>query len=241
VGAALLAGPPATSPARADTSATTVIIAGATAGAATLATLLVKDYFDDKAEEERLQRETDEILEEAKRINARAEALEFENTALLARTEGALGVAEFWSVLLREDEEFFKPGRVSERVASFEAGLETLFVKNPALFEKVHLAMSAPAGDWERALLLRAYGAGLPGADIWELRKRVDLGLEGGVVLVAGEREARYISGAENMMAVVDYAREVAGEEEYRETLQKLWGCAPEEVAAVLSALPEVE
>ena len=239
--AGMLAGPWAVAPARAEADAKTVVVAAAAAAATTLATLLVKDYFDDKKESERIERETKEILEEVKRIDTRAAAIEGENEALWSRITAARGTVEFWSVLISEDEEFFKPGLVTERASSYEAGLELMFIRNPELIEKVHLAMSEPAGDWERAILIRAYGAGLPGADIWELRKRIDQGLEGGVVLVAGEREARYVSGAENMMAVVDYVREVAGGEGYEETLQKLWGCTPEEVDAVLSAFPQAE
>ncbi|HUU56526.1 MAG TPA: hypothetical protein VMW93_04220 [bacterium] len=239
--AGTLAGPWAATPARAEADVTTVVVAAATAGATTLAALLVKDYFDGKKESERIERETKEILEEVKRIDTRAAAIEGENEALWSRITGARGAVEFWSVLISEDEEFFKPGLVTERASSYEVGLELMFIRNPELIEKVHLAMSEPAGDWERAILIRAYGAGLPGADIWELRKRIDQGLEGGVVLVAGEREARYVSGAENMMAVVDYVREVTGGEGYEETLQKLWGCTPEEVDAVLSAFPQAE
>jgi len=237
--AAISAGPWAAGPARADDGTTTIIIAAATAGATTLATLLVKDYFDGKKESERVERETNEILEEVKRIETRAAAIEGENEAFRSRIATARGVAEFWAVLVGEDEEFFKPGRVTERAASYEAGLETLFVRNPDLVEKVHLAMSQPAGDWERVIMIRAYGAGLPGADIWELRKRIDQGLEGGVVMVAGEREARYVSGAENMMALLDYVRKVSGGEGFEETLQRLWGCTPEEVDVVLAAFPQ--
>jgi len=231
--------PYAAAPARADEGATTVIIAAATAGATALATLLVKDYFDDKKESERLERETADILEEVKRIETRAEALEEKNYELAAKTEAAEGVAEFWSVLIREDEEFFKPGHMTERVMQHEEGLERLLVKEPALVEKIHAAMSRPDSDWPRAVLIRAYGAGTPGADFWELKKRVDQGLEGGVVLVAGERQARYVSGAENVMAVLDYVWKVAGADGYRETLQKLWVCTPEEVEAVLAAFPQ--
>lgn len=233
------AGPWGAAPARADAGTTTIIVAAATAGATTLATLLVKDYFDDKKEAERIERETKDILEEIKRTETRAAAIEGENEALLSRTATARGVAEFWAVLIGEDEAFFKPGRVTERAASYEEGLEKLFVRNPDLVEKVHLAMSQPAGEWERAIIIRAYGAGLPGADIWELRKRIDQGLEGGVVLVAGEREARYVSGAENMMALLDYVRKVSGGEGFEETLQRLWGCTPEEVDVVLAAFPQ--
>jgi len=238
---AALAGPWAAAPARAETGTTTVIIAAATAGATTLATLLVKDYFDDKKESERIERETKEILEEVKRIETRAAAIEGENETLRSRIGATRGVVEFWSVLIGEDEEFFRPGRVTERAASYEEGLETLFVRNPELVEKVHHAMSEPAGEWERAILIRAYGAGLPGADIWELRKRIDQGLEGGVVLVAGERETRYVSGAENMMAVLDYVRDVTDGEGYEAMLQRLWGCTPEEVEVVLAAFPDAE
>jgi hypothetical protein len=236
---AISAGPWAAAPARADDGTTTIIVAAATAGATTLATLLVKDYFDGKKETERVERETNEILEEVKRIETRAAALEAENEALRAQIMTARGVGEFWAVLIGEDEEFFKPGVVTERAASYEAGLEKLFIRNPDLVEKVHLAMSEPPGEWERAIIIRAYGAGLPGADIWELRKRIDQGLEGGVVLVAGERQARYVSGAENMMALLDYVREVSGGEGFEETLQRLWGCTPEEVDVVLAAFPQ--
>jgi hypothetical protein len=229
--AAAVGAPYAAAPARAEDGATTVIIAAATAGATALATLLVKDYFDGKKESERLERETADILEEVKRIETRAEALEKENDDLAAQIEAAEGVVEFWSVIIREDEEFFAPRH-------YERGLEFLLVSNPALVEKIHRAMSQPEGDWERAILIRAYGAGLPGADFWELKKRLDQGLEGGVVTVAGERQARYVSGAENMMATLDYVWEVAGADKYKETLQKLWGCAPEEVDVVLAAFP---
>ena len=238
---AISAGPWAAAPARADDGTTTVIVAAATAGATTLATLLVKDYFDDKKESERIERETNEILEEVKRIETRAAAIEAENEALLSGITMARGVGEFWEVLIGEDEEFFRPGVVTERAAAYEEGLEKLFVRNPELVEKVHLAMSEPAGEWERAIVIRAYGAGLPGADIWELRKRIDQGLEGGVVLVAGERTARYVSGAENMMALLDYIREVSGGVGFEETLQRLWGCTPEEVDVVLAAFPQEE
>ncbi len=204
-----------------------------------MATLLVKDYFDGKKESERLERETADILEEVKRTETRAEAVEAENADLAAKIEAAEGVAEFWSVLIREDEEFFKPGRVTERVMEYERGLERLLVRDPALVEKIHAAMSRPDSDWARAVLIRAYGAGTPGADFWELKKRVDQGLEGGVVLVAGERQARYVSGAENVMAVLDYVWDVAGADGYEETVQKLWGCTPEEVDAALAAFPQ--
>jgi hypothetical protein len=236
--AGALAGPRAAAPARADAT-TTVIVAATTAGATTLATLLVRDYFEGKKESERVARETEEILEEVKRVDTRTAALEAENEALQSQITAARGVAEFWSVLISEDEEFFKPDRVTDEALAYERGLEQLFVRDPELVEKVHLAISKPVGDWERAILIRAYGAGLPGADIWELRKRVDQGLEGGVVLPAGERVARYVSGAENMMAILDYVRDVAGEEGYKETLQRLWGCTPEEVDEVLAAFPQ--
>jgi hypothetical protein len=239
--AAISAGPWAVAPAYADDGTTTIIVAAATAGATTLATLLVKDYFDDKKESERIGRDTKDILEEVKRTETRAAAIEAENESLQSRLATARGVAEFWAVLIGEDEEFFKPGRVTERAATYEAGLEKLFVRNPDLVEKVHLAMSQPAGEWERAIIIRAYGAGVPGADIWELRKRIRQGLEGGVCLVAGEREARYVSGAENMMALLDYVREVSGGEGFKETLQRLWGCTPEEVDVVLAAFPQEE
>lgn len=236
--ATISAGPWAATPARAEADATTIIIAAATAGATTLATLLVKDYFDNKRESERIERETKDILEEVKRTETRAAAIEGENEALRSRIIMARGAGEFWAVLISEDEAFFRPGVVTERAASYEEGLEKLFVRSPDLVEKVHLAMSQPAGEWERAIIIRAYGAGLPGADIWELRKRIDQGLEGGVVLVAGERQARYVSGAENMMALLDYVREVSGGEGFEETLQRLWGCTPEEVDVVLAAFP---
>jgi hypothetical protein len=42
-------------------------------------------------------------------------------------------------------------------------------------------------------------------------------------------------------MAVLAYVRSVAGEHDYRETLQKLWRCTPEEVEAVLAVFPEGE
>jgi hypothetical protein len=239
--AAISAGPWAAAAARADDGTTTIIVAAATAGATTLATLLVKDYFDDKKEAERVERETKDILEEVKRTETRAAEIEAENEALRSRLATARGVAEFWSVLISEDEAFFKPGRVTERAASYEEGLEKLFIRNPDLVEKVHRAMSRPAGEWERAIILRAYGAGLPGADIWELRKRLGQGLEGGVCLVAGEREARYVSGAENMTALLDYVRDIAGGEGFKETLQRLWDCTPEEVDAVLAVFPQGE
>lgn len=239
--AAVLGASYGAAPARADDGATTVIVAAATAGATALATLLVKDYFDGKKESERLERETADILEEVKRIETRIEALEEENEALAAKFAAAEGVAEFWSVLIREDEEFFKPGRMTERVMEYEEGLEVLLVREPALVEKIHAAMSRPEGDWARAVLIRAYGAGTPGADFWELKKRVDQGLEGGVVLVAGERQTRYVSGAENVMAVLDYVWDVAGADGYEETLQKLWACTPEEVEVALAAFPERE
>ncbi|UCH77349.1 MAG: hypothetical protein JSU81_06300 [Candidatus Coatesbacteria bacterium] len=228
-------------PARADDGATTVIIAAATAGATAIATLLVKDYFDDKKESERIARETEDILEEVKRLETRAEAIESENAELQTKIEAAAGVAEFWAVLLREDEEFFKPSLLTGRLLAYEEGLEKLFVRRPELVEKIHGAISEPAGDWERALLIRAYGAGTPGADFWELRKRIDVGLEGGVVLVAGERQPRYVSGAENMKAILDYVASVAGEEDYRKTLERLWGCTPEETEEVLAAFPAPE
>jgi hypothetical protein len=228
-------------PARADNGATTVIIAAATAGATALATLLVKDYFDDKKESERIARETEDILEEVKRLATRAEVIENENAELQAKIEAAGGVSEFWTVLLLEDEEFFKPRLLTGRMAAYEAGLEKLFVRRPELIEKIHGAISQPAGDWERALLIRAYGAGTPGADFWELRKRVDVGLEGGVVLVAGERQPRYVSGAENMKAILEYVAGVAGDEDYRGTLERLWGCTPEEAEEVLAAFPAPE
>jgi len=227
--------------ARAEDGATTVIVAAATAGATAIATLLVKDYFDDKKESERIARETQEVLEEVKRLETRAETIESENAELQAKIEAAQGVIEFWTVLLREDEEFFKPRLLTGRLAAYEEGLEKLFVRRPELVEKIHAAISQPAGDWERALLIRAYGAGTPGADFWELRKRIDIGLEGGVVLVAGERSARYVSGAENMKAILEYVAGLASEEEYRKTLERLWGCTPEETEEVLAAFPAPE
>jgi hypothetical protein len=237
--AAALTAPWGAAPARADDGATTVIVAAATAGATAVATLLVKDYFDRKKEAERLERETADIMEEVKRTETRAENLEAENAEMAAKIEAAEGVAEFWSVLIREDEEFFKPGRINERVVEYERGLERLLVKNPALVEKIHGAMSQPDGDWARAVLIRAYGAGTPGSDFWELKKRTEQGLEGGVVLVAGERQPRYVSGAENIMAILDYVWDVAGPEGYRETLQKLLACTPEEVDFLLDVFPE--
>ena len=238
VAAAAVGAPFASAPARADDGATTVIIAAATAGATAVATLLVKDYFDAKRESKRIERETADILEEVKRIETRAEELERENDGLAARLEAARGAAEFWSVLIREDEEFFTPRPLAGRVSEYERGLEFLLVNDPALVEKINVAMSQPESDWERAVLIRAYGAGLPGADFWELKKRLDQGLEGGVVLVAGERRARYVSGAENIMAVLDYVWSVAGEDKYKETLQRLWRCTPEEVDVALAAFP---
>lgn len=235
--ATALTAPYAAPPARAEEGVTTVIIAAATAGATALATLLVKDYFDSKRESERLERETEDILEEVKRIETRAEALEKENDELAAKIEAAEGAAEFWAVLIREDEEFFRP-RLSGRVLEYEEGLESLLVNHPALVEKIHHAISQPEGDWERAVLIRAYGAAVPGADFWELKKRLDQGLEGGVVVVAGERQARYVSGAENIMAILDYVRSVAGAERYKETLERLWGCTPEEAGVALAAFP---
>jgi hypothetical protein len=239
--AAALGAPYAAAPARADDGATTVIVAAATAGATALATILVKDYFDGKKESEKIERETADILEEVKRIETRAEALEKENEALAAKLAAAESVNEFWSVLIGEDEEFFKPSLINERVMEYEDGLELLLVKEPTLVEKIHRAISRPKGDWARAVLIRAYGAGIPGADFWALKKRIDQGLEGGVVLVAGERRARYVRGAENVMAILDYVWEVAGADGYEETLQKLWGCTPEEVEVALAAFPQHE
>jgi hypothetical protein len=239
-GAAVLV-PCAAAPARADEGVSTIVIAAATAGATALATILVKDYFDDKKEAERLQRETGDILDEVKRIEARTQALERENEALDAKLAAAEGVAEFWTVLIREDEEFFKPHGMTDRVMAYENGLEKLLVRDPALVEKIHAAMSRPESDWTRAVLIRAYGSNLPGADFWELKKRAEQGLEGGVVLVAGEGQARYVSGAENVMAVLDYVWSVAGADGYEETLQKLWNCTPEEVDAALAAFPARE
>ncbi len=237
--AAALGAPYAAAPARADDGATTVIVAAATAGATALATILVKDYFDGKKESEKIERETADILEEVKRIETRAEALEKENEALAAKLAAAESVNEFWSVLIGEDEEFFKPSHITERVMEYEDGLELLLVKEPTLVEKIHRAISRPDSDWARAILIRAYGAGIPGADFWELKKRIDQGLEGGVVLVAGERRGRYVRGAENVMAILDYVWEVAGADGYEETLQKLWGCTPEEVEVALAAFPQ--
>jgi hypothetical protein len=228
-------------PARADNGASTVVVAGATAGLTALATLLVKDYFDGRKESKRIARETEDVLEEVKRIESRAEAMERENDRLVAKITAAEAAAQFWNALISEDEEFFKPARAAERVIPYERGLELLLVRNPELADRVHRAISQPAGDWERAVLIRAYGAGTPGADFWELRKRLAQGLAGGVVLVAGEREARYVSGAENVMAVLDYVRSVAGEYDYEGTLQRLWRCTPEEVEAVLAVFPEGE
>jgi hypothetical protein len=239
--AAALGTPYASVPAGADDGATTVVVAAATAGATALATILVKDYFDGKKESEKIERETAGILEEVKRIETRTEALEKENEALAAKLAAAESVNEFWSVLIGEDEEFFKPSLIAERVMEYEDGLELLLVKEPTLVEKIHRAISRPEGDWARAVLIRAYGAGIPGADFWELKKRIDQGLEGGVVLVAGERRARYVRGAENVMAILDYVWEVAGADGYEETLQKLWGCTPEEVEVALAAFPQYE
>jgi len=182
-----------------------------------------------------------DILDEVKRIEARTETLEAENEALAGKLAAAEGVTEFWLVLIGEDEEFFTPGHMTDRVMAYEEGLEILLVKDPALVEKIHAAMSRPDGDWARAVLIRAYGASTPGADFWELKKRVDQGLEGGVVLVAGERQTRYVSGAENVMAILDYVWDVAGADGYEETLQKVWACTPEEVDAALAAFPERE
>jgi len=50
VAAAALGAPYVAAPARADDGVTTIMIAAATAGATALATILVKDYFDDKKE-----------------------------------------------------------------------------------------------------------------------------------------------------------------------------------------------
>jgi len=236
--AGALVAPGVATRARADGGAGTVAVAAVTAGLTALATYLVKDYFDARGESKELGRKTEDILEEIKRVDTRAGALERENDALRDKTAAAEGVAEFWTVLIREDEEFFKPKGIIERVAGYEKGLETLYVKEPDLVEKVHQALTRPAGDWERGVVIRAYGAGVPGADFWELKKRLDQGLEGGVVKVAGEREPRYVSGAENLMAVLEYVRKVAGEVQYRLTLQRLWACTPEEVDRVLSYFP---
>jgi len=239
--AAAMGGSYAAAPARADDGVSTVVVAGATAGLTALATLLVKDYFDGRRESKRIARETEDVLEEVKRIDSSVEPIERENDRLAAKITAAEEAAQFWTALISEDEEFFKPARVAERVMPYERGLELLLVRNPELADKVHRAISQPAGDWERAILIRAYGAGTPGADFWELRKRLAQGLAGGVVLVAGEREARYVSGAENVMAVLAYVRNVAGEYDYEGTLQRLWDCTPEEVEAVLAVFPEGE
>jgi hypothetical protein len=39
----------------------------------------------------------------------------------------------------------------------------------------------------------------------------------------------------------LDYVWEVAGADGYEETLQKLWGCTPEEVEVALAAFPQHE
>lgn len=236
--AASLLAPPG---ARAETSAsTTVVVAAVTAGLTAGATYFVKDYFDTRRENRQLDRDTQDIMEEVKRLETRAGELEAENNELRAKTSSARTAALWWESLIVEDQEFLKPRPRAdlERVALYEQALVQLYIKSPELVQKIDLGMRAPADDWGREMMAKAYGCAEARADFWEIRKRVLLGLEGGVVLVAGEDQPRYVTGAENLMAVVEFVRREGGPEYVAPTLARLWGLSDEETAAVGAVLP---
>jgi len=232
-----VAAPPA---ARADDGASTVVIAAVTAGLTAGATYFVKDYFDTRRENRQLERDTQDVMEEVKRVETRAAELEAENQDLRSKTAVAKTAALWWENLIREDQEFLKPRPRADldRVALYEQALVQLYIKKPELVEKLDLGMRAPADDWGREMMAKAYGAAEIRADFWEVRKRVLLGLEGGVVTVAGEDQPRYVTGAENLMAVVDFVRREGGPQYVEPTLARLWGLNDEETAAVMAVLP---
>lgn len=239
IGAAVNVSPWGATPVKADgASATTVFVAAATAGLTAVATYVVKDYFEGRSETKRVKRETEEALRDAARLEKTAAALEAENEEWRRKITLVNEAASFWTALIFEDEDFFKPPRPSDKVLAYERGLEMLYIKRPELVAKISTAMKAPAGEYERYLLLRAYGSGLPGADFGELARRVATGLEGGVVRVAGEEEPRYVSGAENLIALVDYVKDVAGEE-YPRVLQRFWGLTDDEMDAFFAVFPQ--
>ena len=164
--------------------------------------------------------------------------MEAENAAWCEKTARANEAAAFWVDLIREDEEFLKPRPRPERADLFKAALEKLYIRQPLLVEKMNAATASPPGDAEREIILKAYGAGAPGADFWELKSRLDAGLRGGVAKVTGERERRYVSGAENLMVIVDYVRAVGGAEYAAATFARLWCLSAEETTILLEALP---
>jgi hypothetical protein len=230
----------APSPARADDATTTVVVAAVTAGLTAGATYFVKDYFDTRRENRQLDRDTQDVLEEVKRLETRAAELEAENRDLGSETAAAKTAALWWENLIRDDQEFLKPRPRADldRVALYEQALVQLYIKKPELVAKLDLGMRAPADDWGREMMAKAYGSAEVRADFWEIRKRVLLGLEGGVVTVAGEDQPRYVTGAENLMAVVDFVRREGGPEYVAPTLARLWGLNDEETAAVTAVLP---
>jgi hypothetical protein len=240
-GAGVLVAAAAAAPAPAaaeSSSAQTVMVAAVTAALTAGGTYWVKEYFDGRREARELQRQTEDILEEIKRLESLAEALEAENAAWCAKLARAAATRDFWTRLIEEDKEFLKPRPRPDRADLFEAALERLYIRQPGLVEKMNRATAAPAGEWEREVILNAYGAGTAGADFNELITRLELGLRGGVVRVTGERDRRYVSGAENLMALVDYVRAVGGPECAAATFERLWALTPEETAAVAAELP---
>jgi len=224
-------------PARAD-GAGTVAVAAATAGLTAVATYLVKDYFDGRAERKRIQRETEDALRDAARLEKTAAALEAENEELKKKVYAAAAAAAFWAELVFDDQDFFKPPAKSDKQLSYERGLELLYIRRPDIVAKVHNAMAAPPTEYERYIITRAYGGGLPGADFGELTRRIACGIEGGVVKIAGEDEPRYVSGAENLLAVVDYVKALAGDE-YPQVLKRLWGLTDEEMDVYFAVFPQ--
>jgi hypothetical protein len=231
--AGVMARPPA---AAATSSAGTVAIAAVTAALTAGATYLVKDYFDARRESRDLERDTEDVMDEVKRLTARADELDRENAALEDEITRARGAAAFYDRLIREDQDFLKPDRLAGKLAPYERGLTDLYIRDPALVEKIGKAMAAPEGEWQREILIRAYGGDVAGADFAELKKRLELGIAGGVVTVAGERAPRYVPGAENVKAVLEYIRGAAGPTYYKETLARLWGLTPAETEEAVAA-----
>jgi len=240
VAAAVALGVPgAAPPARADAGGVgTVTVAAATAAVTAVATYLVKDYFDARKENEKLDRDTDALAREIERVTRATDELDRENVALAGKIKGANDAAAFYTRLIYQDEDFFKPPAPTPRLLSYERGLELLYIQNPALVAKFHAAIASPPGEYERYIVTRAFGVGVAGADFGEIKRRMAAGVEGGVVKVAGETEPRYVSGAENLMAIVDYVKGAAGDE-YPVVLARLWGCGDEEMDAFFAVFPQ--
>ncbi len=236
--AAVLAAPGAAPPARADQGVGTVFIAAATAGVTAAATYFVKDYFDGRKETKQLERDMDDLRRETERVVRAAAELERENEELKSKIKRANDAAAFWQELIFEDQDFFKPPRPTAKELSFERGLELLYIKDPALVEKISKSIANPAGEYERYIVTRAYGGGTAVANFGEIKKRMEQGLVGGIVTVAGEEEPRCVSGAENLMALVDYVKGAAGDE-YPQVLRRVWGLSDEEMDVYFRVFPQ--